>query len=301
MNITLKPGFTANPPQQGMFWNVWIDYNQDGDFEDNGELAFQAEQYPFLRGDANNDGNVDIADIITIYNVLFQGEGTLTHPDAADVNDDGEINITDGVFLSNYLFMGTVSALPEPFLVPGLDPTADTLGSDVLNGIISIPNGAFSGETKMRIQAKAGGWAVSPCDTFISGEVEDYTVKVLNVGQPKSSGGSNTNNSEEMNGSAVVDDKDLESVINIEKVSSTELHVNIYPNPSEGILNIAVGGSILNGFSYKIINFVGQLLDQEMDVYGQSAQIDVSQFPKGIYMVNVQAGSQQVTNKVIVK
>ncbi|HIO71796.1 MAG TPA: T9SS type A sorting domain-containing protein [Flavobacteriales bacterium] len=291
MDITLKPGFVVGQAQEELFWNVWIDFNQDGDFEDNGELAFQEEQRPFLRGDANGDGNLDIADMMYIYSFLFQGGGNFTNPDAADVNDDGEINITDGVYLANYLFLGSVPTLPEPFETPGLDPTEDNLGGGS-SGTINVPVDAHEGQTRMRIQAKVGEWPSNACDTFNSGEVEDYTVEVLILGQDKLAGGLEPDFTEE---------EESTSITNTEEYFEKELVISTYPNPSDAIVTLAVEGGSMNKFSYKVIDLVGQLVEQEMDVNGQSARIDVSQLPKGIYLVIVQSGNQQKTQKIMVK
>ncbi len=58
-----------------------------------------------MRGDVNDDGDIDVADVVTINEYLFAG-GTLSCPNMADVNDDGGINISDSVYLSNYLYNG---------------------------------------------------------------------------------------------------------------------------------------------------------------------------------------------------
>lgn len=39
--LRLVPGFSSSPPSRE-YWGVWIDYNQDGDFEDVGEWVFDA-------------------------------------------------------------------------------------------------------------------------------------------------------------------------------------------------------------------------------------------------------------------
>lgn len=39
-SITLTPGFASTTYSE--YWKIWIDYNKDGDFEDAGELAFDA-------------------------------------------------------------------------------------------------------------------------------------------------------------------------------------------------------------------------------------------------------------------
>jgi hypothetical protein len=45
VNFTLTPGFTSGllgASTYPEYWRIWVDYNQDGDFEDAGELAFDA-------------------------------------------------------------------------------------------------------------------------------------------------------------------------------------------------------------------------------------------------------------------
>jgi subtilisin family serine protease/chitodextrinase len=40
VDITLTPGFSGSSYDE--YWKIWIDYNKDGDFSDNGELVFDA-------------------------------------------------------------------------------------------------------------------------------------------------------------------------------------------------------------------------------------------------------------------
>jgi hypothetical protein len=62
----------------------------------------QAPRPKFIRGDANNDARLDIADGIWIINNLFYaGPDTACKP-AADSNNDGLRNIADAVYLFNY-------------------------------------------------------------------------------------------------------------------------------------------------------------------------------------------------------
>ncbi len=85
------------------YWNVWIDYNQNGIFEEPAELAYS---------------------------------GVLNAPPN-----------------------GTESA--------------------TLNGSISVPLSAFSGTTRMRVSMKRAA-AANPCETLPFGEVEDYTINIVN-------------------------------------------------------------------------------------------------------------------------
>ncbi len=79
----------------------------------------------FLRGDANEDANVDISDVIYILGALFQGRPLPFCPDAADTNDDGKLDLSDAIHLLQYLYQG--GTLPEPSLEQGFDPTVDSL------------------------------------------------------------------------------------------------------------------------------------------------------------------------------
>ena len=49
----------------------------------------------FIRGDANADGTVDIADGTFIVNFLFLGRSAPTCDDAADADDSGELDLSD--------------------------------------------------------------------------------------------------------------------------------------------------------------------------------------------------------------
>ncbi|MFK7808509.1 MAG: GEVED domain-containing protein [Saprospiraceae bacterium] len=41
-NITLTPGLSWSGHNADLYWTAWIDFNNDGDFEDNGEVVFQS-------------------------------------------------------------------------------------------------------------------------------------------------------------------------------------------------------------------------------------------------------------------
>lgn len=85
---------------------------------------------PFLRGDCNMDGALQITDVIYTLAALFSG-GPQPCPDACDANDDGSVQIADPVFITEYLFSsGPPPAAPFPNV--GQDPTADALGCPLL-------------------------------------------------------------------------------------------------------------------------------------------------------------------------
>jgi hypothetical protein len=84
----------------------------------------------FVRGDANADNRVDLADCVVIFNDLFLGfPAQADCRDPLDADDSGAIEINDGIFLLNFLFRGGLRP-PAPFPLPGPDPTFDALTPD---------------------------------------------------------------------------------------------------------------------------------------------------------------------------
>ena len=84
-------------------------------------------QGAFLRGDANGDGDLDIADALAIVELLFRDvSDVVTCQDAADVNDDGRLDAADVTGALAYMFMGGDTP-PGPFEACGTDPTEDEL------------------------------------------------------------------------------------------------------------------------------------------------------------------------------
>jgi len=80
----------------------------------------------FLRGDANTDFGVNIADGIFILDHLFAQGAAPSCRDTADANDDGTLNIADPIWLLGYLFSQGLPP-PTPFGACGVDPTPDPL------------------------------------------------------------------------------------------------------------------------------------------------------------------------------
>ena len=69
---------------------------------------------PFIRCDANGDGDVNISDPVWLLNELFRGGPPSLCPIARDCNNDGDVNITDAIYALLYLFGGGPTP-PLPF------------------------------------------------------------------------------------------------------------------------------------------------------------------------------------------
>jgi hypothetical protein len=60
----------------------------------------------FVRGDANADGVINVADIVCVVNFLYRNGDPPTPMEAGDANCDGIVNVADVVYLVNYLYRG---------------------------------------------------------------------------------------------------------------------------------------------------------------------------------------------------
>lgn len=69
---------------------------------------------PFVRGDCSDDGNVDIADGVTILTELFAGGAAPACPAACELNVDGVHDIADPIYLFNFILLGGPPP-PPPF------------------------------------------------------------------------------------------------------------------------------------------------------------------------------------------
>ncbi len=85
------------------------------------ELTITVQRRPFLRGDTNSDGSLDVADAVFFVQVAFlRGPGSFECSNAADANDDNALDISDPIFILNFLFLGGPPPAP-PYPAPGYD------------------------------------------------------------------------------------------------------------------------------------------------------------------------------------
>jgi hypothetical protein len=100
-----------------------------GNFVANRSLV--ADCVPFLRGDTDASGKVDISDGVATLNFLFLGGRAPLCADAADADDSGDLTVSDAVVTFNFLFLGgPPPAEPGPFACGGDPPPFDGLGCE---------------------------------------------------------------------------------------------------------------------------------------------------------------------------
>ena len=82
---------------------------------------------PFVRGDANDSGAVDLSDAQTLFSWLFTGGPQPPCLAAANSNLEPALTVTSGVYLLNFLFLGGPMP-PQPFPVCGSSDHPNDIG-----------------------------------------------------------------------------------------------------------------------------------------------------------------------------
>ncbi|MBN1423943.1 dockerin type I repeat-containing protein [Candidatus Fermentibacteria bacterium] len=96
-----------------------------------GTVALHKQNEVFVRGDANCDAWVDVADPVYVISYLFGDEADPPCMDAADANDDGKIDVGDAISILSFLFdLGVFLPAPGPYPPGGHDLTDDALSCD---------------------------------------------------------------------------------------------------------------------------------------------------------------------------
>ena len=75
--------------------------------------------------------------------------------------------------------------------------------------------------------------------------------------------------------------------------------VNIYPNPTSGIINIQLEGN--NKYNIKVINILGETVHVSTIMGSTSHSVDLTSFDKGIYTIELSNNNEVYVEKVIIE
>ena len=86
----------------------------------------------------------------------------------------------------------------------------------------------------------------------------------------------------------------------------TELgeNLNIYPNPTRGFFNISFIAKKVDNFEITIVDAFGKLVSQEdkQDFIGEyTKQVDLSAYPRGIYVVQIKTQDSFVSKRIVLQ
>ncbi|CAN5458773.1 hypothetical protein BH11BAC2_BH11BAC2_04780 [soil metagenome] len=79
--------------------------------------------------------------------------------------------------------------------------------------------------------------------------------------------------------------------------------MSVYPNPTSGIVNIDFNLTERNDAVIEIYDIVGKMLYTTTSpmITAGSVQVDLSAFPKGVYLVHLKSGNENITKKIILQ
>ncbi|MGB1207441.1 MAG: fibronectin type III domain-containing protein [Chitinophagales bacterium] len=140
----------------------------------------------------------------------------------------------------------------------------------VTKGFIEVPANAIVGNTQMRV-AVSYGTAPNPCGSFLSGEVEDYTVL---IGE------------------------------NVQKqIENEALAFQLYPNPCNDFLHIDLAETSENqNLEIVIFDMLGRLIKkQSIENNLQTLQLGVADLASGLYFIELKNETQQFQQKFVKK
>ncbi len=92
----------------------------------------------------------------------------------------------------------------------------------------------------------------------------------------------------------------VDPYVSVPENTGSDISVEVYPNPSNGIINLKWNGSTGDHASLKIHDIAGRLVFEEI-ISSNSQSIDLSGLPKGNYVLKVQVGNTEKIEKIILR
>ncbi|MEE2953665.1 MAG: fibronectin type III domain-containing protein, partial [Bacteroidota bacterium] len=86
--------------------------------------------------------------------------------------------------------------------------------------------------------------------------------------------------------------------------TSLTQHLNIYPNPNRGIFNISFLSEEIDNFTISVVDAFGKIVNVESksNFIGEyTKQIDLSNYTKGIYMIQIRTTDSFISKRVIIQ
>lgn len=143
---------------------------------------------------------------------------------------------------------------------------------------INIPSNISAGQTRMRVIMQRSSSISSPCITGYNGETEDYNVNLINANRSLIS--------EQKNPPAVMNTKNPFLALMKTEPALPDDGIHVGPNPSTGNFNVSFDGEF-TPVRYKVVNINGVYVQQGKMVFNKQYQIDITELPAGIYMLQL--------------
>jgi hypothetical protein len=161
-------------------------------------------------------------------------------------------------------------------------------------GTLILPYGTFSNLLRIHYHSLSIDSTVAPADTVF----EDLYVW-YNAGTHGYLGEyyAINNGTFSLYGTRYLD----QSSVGIENLSASQNGFSVYPNPAKDVLFINLQEKGITATKVELINTLGQTVKEALlPSNGTTNQLDVSDIPRGVYLLNVWSGQNKMCRKVII-
>ena len=81
-------------------------------------------------------------------------------------------------------------------------------------------------------------------------------------------------------------------------------NLNVFPNPTEGIVNISFLSEELDNFEISVLDAFGKIVlsEEKQDFIGEyTKKLDLSSYPKGIYIIHLRTQESFVSKRIVLQ
>jgi hypothetical protein len=245
----------------------------DGVCPSEGDLTYQTRTTGVIFNTINNlDAGPKTAPYSDFTAISTTVEAGMNYDLSVRANSDGNFQVITRVWVD----WNQNCSFDDPGEEYDLGTSANIADALTVNSplMVTVPNDAAEGNTIMRVSTKytdpnANQFPTS-CEAGFDGEVEDYTLNVLN--------------------NLSVDDNELDNL-------------SIYPNPNNGTFNIGFNPRSGEDISIQVFDIRGRIIYSKAfnTVSRFEEAIKLNNAQSGVYLLNISDGSQKVTKKIIVE
>ena len=318
--LLVSPGFSGK--SRGEYWRVWIDFNNDYDFLDPGELVLSGNllkgsvsaSVP-IPGDLTGDRRMRVS---MKYNAIPGSCEQFVYGEVEDYT----LSITNSPgpgYCSSQSTSNAIDWITKVDIAGQSNSSGASFYSDFTGTIFGLTPGTVStialtpNSTAQRNYWKI--WIDFDGNMDFSGPGEEVFSASNKRGPvtgsitiPQSASGSTRMRISMKTGSAptsceIFTDGEVEDyTVNItggqvSVMPMPKLDLEIYPNPATERLNVVLTGGA-ETVNIKVYNSIGQIVDNRT-IHGNSATIDLTNYQRGIYFIGADDGSRNALKKFI--
>ncbi len=284
--ITVTPTWTGTSYNEG--YAAWIDYNQDGDFTDTGELVWSraASKTSPVSGSFTIPTSASVGETRMRVSMKYNGIPTSCETFNYGEVEDYTVNIVNG---------GSSGGDTTVRLSITFDNYPEETSWSILDGSTTVASGGTYGSQadgstiNIDVDLSAGCYSLVVNDAYGDGICCSYGngSYTLKAGTTTLASGGSFTSSQTTNFCVGGSTRTFGSI------TTTDEIFKLHPNPTKQVLNISLNG--LEAQRYQVTNMLGQaVLNGAFE-----KSINVSELPAGMYIIQLYIGEKTKVKRFI--